>query len=98
MLCAARSLSSKSSTAHSTKAPSSNCQVCVYDSYSFQVIPVMGLLLARDWKSYQYLVESIRKFPSQEIFKDMIEAAGFKEVTFENLLGGVAAIHSGFKL
>ncbi|XP_040078907.1 2-methoxy-6-polyprenyl-1,4-benzoquinol methylase, mitochondrial [Ixodes scapularis] len=70
----------------------------VYDSYSFQVIPVMGLLLARDWKSYQYLVESIRKFPSQEIFKDMIEAAGFKEVTFENLLGGVAAIHSGFKL
>ncbi|EEC01516.1 ubiquinone/menaquinone biosynthesis methyltransferase, putative [Ixodes scapularis] len=37
----------------------------VYDSYSFQVIPVMGLLLARDWKSYQYLVESIRKFPSQ---------------------------------
>ncbi|KAG0413274.1 hypothetical protein HPB47_009578 [Ixodes persulcatus] len=70
----------------------------VYDSYSFQVIPVMGLLLARDWKSYQYLVESIRKFPGQEIFKEMIEAAGFKEVTFENLLGGVAAIHSGFKL
>ncbi|CAN7987622.1 unnamed protein product [Ixodes pacificus] len=58
----------------------------------------MGLLLVRDWKSYQYLVESIRKFPGQEIFKDMIEAAGFKEVTFENLLGGVAAIHSGFKL
>lgn len=69
-----------------------------YDSYSFQVIPVMGLLLARDWKSYQYLVESIRKFPNQELFADMIEAPGFKEVTYENLLGGVAAIHSGFKL
>uniref|UniRef100_G3MS22 2-methoxy-6-polyprenyl-1,4-benzoquinol methylase, mitochondrial n=1 Tax=Amblyomma maculatum TaxID=34609 RepID=G3MS22_AMBMU len=69
-----------------------------YDSYSFQVIPVMGLLLARDWKSYQYLVESIRKFPCQELFKDMIQAAGFKEVTYENLMNGVAAIHSGFKL
>ncbi|KAL1417217.1 hypothetical protein MTO96_027097 [Rhipicephalus appendiculatus] len=70
----------------------------IYDNYSFQVIPVMGLLLARDWKSYQYLVESIRKFPCQELFKEMIQAAGFKEVTYENLMNGVAAIHSGFKL
>ncbi|XP_050045574.1 2-methoxy-6-polyprenyl-1,4-benzoquinol methylase, mitochondrial [Dermacentor andersoni] len=70
----------------------------IYDNYSFQVIPVMGLLLARDWKSYQYLVESIRKFPCQELFKEMIQAAGFREVTYENLMNGVAAIHSGFKL
>lgn len=70
----------------------------IYDNYSFQVIPVMGLLLARDWKSYQYLVESIRKFPCQELFKEMIQAAGFRAVTYENLMNGVAAIHSGFKL
>ncbi|KAH8039441.1 hypothetical protein HPB51_007319 [Rhipicephalus microplus] len=70
----------------------------IYDNYSFQVIPVMGLLLARDWKSYQYLVESIRKFPCQDLFKEMIQAAGFKEVTYENLMNGVAAIHSGFKI
>lgn len=70
----------------------------IYDNYSFQVIPVMGLLLARDWKSYQYLVESIRKFPCQDLFKEMIQAAGFKEVAYENLMNGVAAIHSGFKI
>ncbi|XP_074642471.1 2-methoxy-6-polyprenyl-1,4-benzoquinol methylase, mitochondrial-like [Tubulanus polymorphus] len=70
----------------------------VYDLYSFQVIPVMGQILAGDWKSYQYLVESIRKFPNQEEFKEMIEDAGFRFATFENLTFGVAAIHSGFKL
>ncbi|XP_045171678.2 2-methoxy-6-polyprenyl-1,4-benzoquinol methylase, mitochondrial-like [Mercenaria mercenaria] len=70
----------------------------VYDEYSFQVIPVMGQLLAADWKSYQYLVESIRQFPSQEDFKALIESCGFKAVTYENLTFGVVAIHSGFKL
>ncbi|XP_029389717.1 2-methoxy-6-polyprenyl-1,4-benzoquinol methylase, mitochondrial [Mus pahari] len=70
----------------------------LYDLYSFQVIPVIGEVVAGDWKSYQYLVESIRKFPNQEEFKDMIEDAGFQKVTYENLTTGIVAIHSGFKL
>lgn len=69
-----------------------------YDQYSFQVIPVMGQLIAGQWKPYQYLVESIRQFPNQEDFKHMIESAGFQHVTYENLTFGVVAIHSGFKL
>ncbi|KAI2568311.1 coenzyme Q5, methyltransferase [Homo sapiens] len=70
----------------------------LYDLYSFQVIPVLGEVIAGDWKSYQYLVESIRRFPSQEEFKDMIEDAGFHKVTYESLTSGIVAIHSGFKL
>ncbi|XP_076233778.1 ubiquinone biosynthesis protein COQ3, mitochondrial [Calliopsis andreniformis] len=70
----------------------------LYDQYSFQVIPVMGALIAGEWQPYQYLVESIRKFPKQEEFKDMIEEAGFRNVTYENFAGGITAIHSGFKL
>nr|XP_040145327.1 2-methoxy-6-polyprenyl-1,4-benzoquinol methylase, mitochondrial isoform X2 [Ictidomys tridecemlineatus] len=70
----------------------------LYDLYSFQVIPVLGEVVAGDWKSYQYLVESIRKFPSQEEFKEMIEDAGFQKVTYESLTSGIVAIHSGFKL
>ena len=70
----------------------------LYDFYSFQIIPPMGKVLAGDWESYQYLVESIRRFPSQEDFSEMISEAGFRCVTFENLSFGVSAIHSGFKL
>ncbi|XP_028852372.1 2-methoxy-6-polyprenyl-1,4-benzoquinol methylase, mitochondrial-like [Denticeps clupeoides] len=70
----------------------------IYDAYSFQVIPVLGEVIAGDWKSYQYLVESIRRFPDQETFKAMIEDAGFFRVQYFNLTGGVVAIHSGFKL
>lgn len=70
----------------------------VYDQYSFQVIPVMGHLVAGQWKPYQYLVESIRQFPNQEKFKSMIEDAGFRQVTYENLTFGTVAIHSGFKI
>ncbi|MCL4132790.1 UNVERIFIED_CONTAM: hypothetical protein GTU68_065673 [Idotea baltica] len=70
----------------------------VYDLYSFQLIPVMGQVVAADWDSYQYLVESIRKFPDQETYKGMIESVGFRRVTFENLTFGVTAIHSGFKI
>ncbi|KAG8504664.1 2-methoxy-6-polyprenyl-1,4-benzoquinol methylase, mitochondrial, partial [Galemys pyrenaicus] len=69
----------------------------LYDLYSFQVIPVLGEVIAGDWKSYQYLVESIRQFPSQEEFKEMIEDAGFQKVTYESLTSGIVAIHSGFK-
>ncbi|KAM6965497.1 2-methoxy-6-polyprenyl-1,4-benzoquinol methylase, mitochondrial [Aplochiton taeniatus] len=70
----------------------------LYDAYSFQLIPVLGEVIAGDWKSYQYLVESIRKFPDQETFKGMIEDAGFYNVQYYNLTGGVVALHSGFKL
>ncbi|XP_033628051.1 2-methoxy-6-polyprenyl-1,4-benzoquinol methylase, mitochondrial-like [Asterias rubens] len=70
----------------------------LYDNYSFQVIPVLGQVIASDWKSYQYLVESIRQFPNQEDFSAMIREAGFSMVTHENLSFGIAAIHSGFKL
>ncbi|XP_035447832.2 2-methoxy-6-polyprenyl-1,4-benzoquinol methylase, mitochondrial [Spodoptera frugiperda] len=70
----------------------------VYDQYSFQVIPVLGQLFAGQWKPYQYLVESIRQFPNQEKFKSMIEDAGFRQVTYENLTFGTCAIHSGFKI
>ncbi|XP_072271602.1 2-methoxy-6-polyprenyl-1,4-benzoquinol methylase, mitochondrial [Pyxicephalus adspersus] len=70
----------------------------LYDLYSFQVIPVLGEIIAGDWKSYQYLVESIRRFPPQEEFKEMIEDAGFFKVNYHNLTSGVVAVHSGFKL
>lgn len=69
-----------------------------YEKYSFDVIPVMGQIIAGDWKSYKYLVESIRQFPNQEEFANLIEDAGFSYVTHENLTFGIAAIHSGFKL
>ncbi|XP_029474957.1 2-methoxy-6-polyprenyl-1,4-benzoquinol methylase, mitochondrial isoform X2 [Rhinatrema bivittatum] len=70
----------------------------IYDLYSFQVIPVLGEVIAGEWQSYQYLVESIRLFPTQEEFKAMIEDAGFMKVDYHNLTSGVVAIHSGFKL
>lgn len=71
--------------------------VAPYDWYSFNIIPVMGEVFAGDHKSYKYLVESIRKFPDQNTFKEMIEQAGFVLVDYENLTQGVAAIHTGFK-
>ncbi|XP_017463188.1 PREDICTED: 2-methoxy-6-polyprenyl-1,4-benzoquinol methylase, mitochondrial [Rhagoletis zephyria] len=70
----------------------------LYDQYSFQVIPPMGQILAGQWQPYQYLVESIRQFPKQEDFKQMIEDAGFEMVQYENLTFGIVSIHSGFKL
>ncbi len=69
-----------------------------YDLYSFNVIPVMGQIVAGDRDSYQYLVESIRKFPVQEDFAAMIRKAGFGQVKYRNLTMGVAALHSGWKL
>ncbi|CAH1111769.1 unnamed protein product [Psylliodes chrysocephalus] len=70
----------------------------LYDQYSFQVIPVLGQVLAGKWQPYQYLIESIRQFPTQENFKLMIEEAGFRQVSYENLTLGMVAIHTGFKL
>ena len=70
----------------------------LYDAYSFAAIPAMGKLVAGDGAPYRYLVESIRVFPSPEIFADMIAAAGFARVDYTRLSGGVVAIHSGWKL
>lgn len=69
-----------------------------YDLYSFNVIPRMGKLIANDRDSYQYLVESIRKFPDQDTFAAMIRDAGFDLVKYRNMTLGVAALHSGWKL
>ncbi len=69
-----------------------------YDQFSFLVIPKMGKLIAGDEESYQYLVESIRKFPKQDAFADMIKDAKFDRVSYRNLSGGIAAMHSGWKL
>ena len=69
-----------------------------YDLYSFNVIPRMGQVIARDRDSYQYLVESIRNFPDQETFLGMIRQAGFEQAKYRNLSMGIAALHSGWKL
>ena len=69
----------------------------VYDFHSFEVIPRLGALAAGNADAYRYLVESIRRFPKQEAFADMIRAAGFSRVAYRNLMGGIAAIHSGWR-
>lgn len=69
-----------------------------YDRYSYNVIPAMGKVVTGDRDSYQYLVESIRKFPDQDTFAAMIREAGFEQVKYRNLTMGVAALHSGWKL
>jgi len=69
-----------------------------YDRYSYNVIPTMGQVVTGDRESYQYLVESIRKFPDQEAFAGMIRVAGFDQVRYRNLTMGVAALHSAWKL
>ncbi len=70
----------------------------VYDMYSFNVIPPLGKAITGDRDSYQYLVESIRKFPDQETFLGMLRAAGFENAKYRNLSMGIAALHSGWKL
>ena len=69
-----------------------------YDLYSFNVIPKMGKVIAGDSESYQYLVESIRQFPDQETFAEMIRKAGFENVSYRNMTLGVAALHTGWKI
>ena len=69
-----------------------------YDLYSFNIIPAIGKMIANDRDSYQYLVESIRKFPDQETFLNMIRGAGFENVSYRNLSLGIAALHSGWKI
>jgi demethylmenaquinone methyltransferase/2-methoxy-6-polyprenyl-1,4-benzoquinol methylase len=70
----------------------------LYEAYSFNVIPRLGHAVAGDTESYRYLVESIRTFPNQVRFAQMIRDAGFSRVTYRNLSGGIAALHSGWKL
>jgi demethylmenaquinone methyltransferase / 2-methoxy-6-polyprenyl-1,4-benzoquinol methylase len=70
----------------------------LYDLYSFQLIPRIGEAVTGDREAYQYLVESIRKFPKPPVFAKMIEAAGFRRVSFTVMTGGVVAMHSGWKL
>jgi len=67
----------------------------VYDLYSFRMLPLMGRLVAQDADSYRYLAESIRQHPDQETLKMMMEAAGFEDVDYLNLSGGVVALHHG---
>jgi demethylmenaquinone methyltransferase/2-methoxy-6-polyprenyl-1,4-benzoquinol methylase len=80
----------------------SECRVpgldALYDFHSFQVIPRLGQLTAGAAEPYQYLVESIRKFPKQDAFAQMIRFAGFERVTYRDLTGGIAAMHSGWKI
>ena len=67
----------------------------VYDAYSFKVLPAMGKLVANDADSYRYLAESIRRFPDQETLREMMLAAGFEQVSYHNLTGGIVALHIG---
>ncbi|MGB8314858.1 MAG: bifunctional demethylmenaquinone methyltransferase/2-methoxy-6-polyprenyl-1,4-benzoquinol methylase UbiE [Aestuariivirga sp.] len=69
-----------------------------YDTFSFTVIPAVGKVVTGDGQPYRYLVESIRTFPKQDDFKAMISAAGFARATYRNLLGGIVAIHSGWRI
>ena len=69
-----------------------------YDLYSFNIIPKMGEIITGDRESYQYLIESIRKFPDQETFLDLLKKAKFENTSYRNLTLGIAAIHSGWKL
>jgi len=70
----------------------------VYEAWSFNAIPKIGKAVTGDGEPYSYLVESIRKFPNQQNFAAMITRAGFDRVTFRNYSGGIAALHSGWKL
>jgi len=69
-----------------------------YDQWSMRVIPKIGQIVTGEEEPYQYLVESVRKFPNQQTFVEMIEHVGFEKVTFRNYTGGIATLHSGWKI
>ncbi|MBL6931911.1 MAG: bifunctional demethylmenaquinone methyltransferase/2-methoxy-6-polyprenyl-1,4-benzoquinol methylase UbiE [Rhodospirillales bacterium] len=69
-----------------------------YDTYSFNILPWLGKIVADDEDSYRYLAESIRRFPDQETFREMISDAGLEQVTYQNLSGGIATIHSAWRI
>jgi demethylmenaquinone methyltransferase / 2-methoxy-6-polyprenyl-1,4-benzoquinol methylase len=70
----------------------------LYDNYSFKLLPWLGKVVAQDEDSYRYLAESIRQFPDQETFTAMIADAGLEQVSYDNLSGGIAAIHSAWRI
>jgi demethylmenaquinone methyltransferase/2-methoxy-6-polyprenyl-1,4-benzoquinol methylase len=70
----------------------------LYDAWSFRVLPRLGQYVAKDEAAYRYLAESIRTFPDQERLAEMMRAAGFARISVRNLSGGIAAIHSGWRL
>ena len=69
-----------------------------YDLYSFKVLPALGKLVARDADSYQYLAESIRMHPDQETLLGMMKEAGFERARYQNLAGGIVALHIGYRI
>ena len=69
----------------------------IYDAYSFRVLPLLGRLVARDAASYRYLAESIRMHPPQDKLLAMMQAAGLEGCRYHNLLGGIVALHRGYK-
>ncbi|OAT26938.1 bifunctional demethylmenaquinone methyltransferase/2-methoxy-6-polyprenyl-1,4-benzoquinol methylase UbiE [Proteus myxofaciens] len=69
----------------------------IYDAYSFHILPRIGQAIVNDADSYRYLTESIRMHPDQETLKGMMEEAGFDQVTYTNMTGGIVALHKGFK-
>ena len=70
----------------------------IYDAFSFNLVPRLGKFIANDAESYQYLIESIRKFPSQEKLANLVAEAGFRQVKYRNLTQGVVSMHSGWKI
>ena len=70
----------------------------IYNAYSFNVLPKLGSLVAGDADSYKYLAESIRRFPDQQTFAQMIEDAGLEQINYRNLSGGIAALHSAWRI
>jgi demethylmenaquinone methyltransferase/2-methoxy-6-polyprenyl-1,4-benzoquinol methylase len=70
----------------------------LYDFYSFNVIPALGRAVTGDAESYRYLVESIRRFPKPEAFAGMLRTAGFRRVSFQQMTGGIVALHCGWRL
>ncbi len=70
----------------------------LYKLYSYSVIPLMGQIVARDVEAYRYLIESIQKFPAPAVFSKMIEDAGFGGISWRSLSGGIAGLHSGWRI
>ena len=77
--------------------PVSRTLTKLYDVYSFSILPLMGQLITQDRDSYQYLAESIRKHPDQETLSQMMTDSGFTSISYQNLSGGIVAIHIGMK-
>lgn len=77
--------------------PENDLLAKAYDAYSFSILPALGKLITDDSDSYRYLAESIRKHPDQERLKDMIYDAGFEDVSYHNMTGGIVALHCGCK-